>query len=93
MAATAIKMRGSMPPKKDTPDDSFRGRFANRLNELRAGRDVEKIVKALNKAGCKISRATYYNWESAATEPPFSALPALAKVLGAAHVGDLFPHD
>lgn len=90
MVAAVTRMRGNMPPKKDTPDD-YRGRFANRLNELRAGRDVEKIVKALAKAGCKISRATYYNWESAASEPPFNALPYLAKVLGAKSITDLFP--
>jgi transcriptional regulator with XRE-family HTH domain len=89
----ANRMRGSMPAKKETPDDTYRGRFANRLHELRAGRDVPKIVKALAKAGCKISRATYYNWESAASEPPFSALPAIAKVLGVKSIADLFPND
>lgn len=93
MVMVANRIAGHMPAKKTTPDDTFRGRFANRLNELRAGRDVEKIVKAIARAGYKISRATYYNWEAATNEPPMSALPAIAKALGAKSIADLFPRD
>lgn len=87
---TQDKLSGSMPAKKEIDTSTYGGRFAARLRELRAGRDVMKIVASLKRSGHEIGRATYYNWESAAYDPPLNVLPALAKALGC-KVSELFP--
>lgn len=80
-----------MPAKIPVPQTSYSGRFAERLRELRAGRDVDKMIDRIAKAGFKrCSKATYYNWEGGVTDPPIEALPALAKALGVA-IRELFP--
>lgn len=79
-----------MSPARQEPTKDFRGRVSQLWIHLRAGRDVEKIAAAVRKAGCKCSKATYYNWESGETDPPISAYPAIAKALGV-QVADLFP--
>ncbi len=86
-------LKGRTLPAKIEPDRStYSGKFAARLCELRAGRDVERIVKAIERAGFdRCGRATYYNWEAGKTDPPIDALPALAKALGVKQVADLFP--
>lgn len=82
--------RAKMPAKKPVPDN-YNGRFADQLRHLRAGRDVDKIVAAIARAGFKrCSKATYYNWEGGVTDPPIEAMPALAKSLGVT-VPELFP--
>lgn len=92
MSETAIKM-GRMPAKIDPDESTYRGKFAARLYELRAGRDVEKIVKEIRKRWTRVSIGTYYNWEGGKTDPPIAALPAIAKALGAKSVGELFPNS
>jgi len=80
-----------MPAKKPVPQTSYSGRFAENLRTLRAGRDVDKILASIERAGFKrCSKATYYNWEAGKTDPPISALPAIARALGV-EVSDLFP--
>ncbi len=86
----AMKLSGSMPAKKEPDLTTYRGRFAARLRELRGDKDVAAVLKSLEKSRHGIGRATYYNWEAAATDPPLNALPALAKALGCT-VHDLFP--
>lgn len=81
-----------MPAKKELDTSTYRGRFAARLRELRGDKDVAKVLKTLAKNGCEIGRATYYNWEAAATDPPVNSLPALAKALGC-KIADLFPES
>ena len=90
MVAAANKLVGSMPAKKEIDTSTYRGRFAARLRELRAGRDVKALVKKMAKLDCSISVATYYNWEAATFDPPIQAIPVLAKVLGVA-IAELFP--
>lgn len=85
-------MVGSMPAKKEIDTSTYRGRFATRLRELRSDKDVAKILKSLEKSGHAIGRATYYNWESATTDPPLNAIPSLAKALGVT-VSELFPES
>lgn len=90
--ATMTKQNGrAMPAKKPVADKSYSGRFANRLRELRGDKDVDRVVAAIARAGfSRCSKATYYNWEGGVTDPPFDALPALAKALGVG-VPELFP--
>jgi hypothetical protein len=92
MLATVNKdRRAKMPAKIPVPQTSYSGRFAERLRTLRAGRDVDKILAAIERAGFKrCSKATYYNWEGGVTDPPIEALPALAKALGVT-VPEMFP--
>ena len=91
MIAVAKQDKRAMPAHKPVPQTSYSGRFAARLRELRDGRDVDKVLVAIQRAGFKrCSKATYYNWEGGVTDPPIEALPALAKALGV-HVPDLFP--
>lgn len=83
--------RAKMPAKKPVETDTYSGRFAVRLHSLRAGRDVDRIVSAIKRAGFdRCSKATYYNWEGGVYDPPIDALPALAKALGVS-VPELFP--
>ena len=73
-----------MNPAAKKPDETtYSGRFAARLRMLRekAGLSVTATVEAINAEGWPIKSTTYYNWESAISEPPFDALPKLAKVL------------
>lgn len=87
----AVMKMGRMPAKKDADTSTYRGRFAARLFSLRAGRDVDRIIAAIERAGFdKCGKSTYYSWESGRTEPPFEALPALAKALGY-DIAELFP--
>lgn len=90
MGKGGIKMAGSMPAKKEIDLTTYRGRFAARLRELRGDKDVMKIVASLKKSGHEIGRATYYNWESATTDPPLNVMPALAKALHC-KLSQLFP--
>jgi transcriptional regulator with XRE-family HTH domain len=91
MAAIVTQNRQGMPAKKPVDVKLYSGRFAARLHELRAGRDVDKIVSRISSAGfSRCSRATYYNWEGGITDPPIDAMPALAKALGVT-VPELFP--
>ena len=90
MGTTATKMTGSMPAKKEIDTSTYRGRFAARLRELRGDKDVAAVLKSLEKSRHGIGRATYYNWESAVTDPPLNTIPALAKALGC-KIADLFP--
>lgn len=92
MKTAERKMSGSMPAKKEIDTTTYRGRFAARLRELRGDKDVAAILKSLEKSRHGIGRATYYNWESAVTDPPLNTLPALAKALGVT-VHELFPES
>lgn len=69
-----------MTPARKQPDkDTYSGRFAIRLRELRekAGLTVEEVVEQM-----EIPRRTYYNWESSISVPPLEVFPELAAVLG-----------
>jgi transcriptional regulator with XRE-family HTH domain len=91
MAVAMKNGRATMPAKKPVPQTTYNGRFADNLRKLRAGRDVDKILAAIERAGfSRCSKATYYNWEGGVTDPPIAALPALAKALGVS-VPELFP--
>lgn len=96
MVAVANKMArhskgASVPAKKEVDTSTYRGKFAAQLYELRAGRDVDRIINAIRRAGFdKCAKSTYYSWECGRTEPPFDALPALARALGTS-IPDLFP--
>ncbi len=80
-----------MPAPKPISLDTYRGRVAARLRKLRNGRDVERLVGAMAKAGFEIRTSrTYYNWERGDTDPPIEAFPSLAKALRVS-VHDLFP--
>ena len=87
-----VRLSGAaVPAKKDVDQSTYRGRFAARLFLLRAGRDVERIIAGIERAGFdKCGKSTYYSWESGRTEPPLDALPALAKALGV-KIEDLLP--
>jgi transcriptional regulator with XRE-family HTH domain len=85
-----VKVTGSMPAKKEPDLTTYRGRFAARLRELRGDKSVAKVLSSLKRSGHEISPATYYNWESAATDPPLNTIPSLAKALGCS-VSELFP--
>lgn len=89
---TQVNMAGSMPAKKELDLTTYRGRFAHRLRQLRGDRDVAAVLKSLDKSRHGIGRATYYNWEAGATDPPLNTIPALAKALGC-KVSDLFPES
>lgn len=90
MPLLQTKLAGSMPAKKEVDTSTYRGRFAVRMRQLRAGRDVSQVLKVLKKSGHEISRATYYNWESATYDPPLDILPSLAKAFGVKLI-ELFP--
>jgi transcriptional regulator with XRE-family HTH domain len=91
MTMAVKENRRAMPAKKPVEQTSYNGRFAENLRTLRAGRDVDKILAAIERAGfSRCSKATYYNWEGGVTDPPIAALPALAKALGVS-VPELFP--
>lgn len=77
-------------PARLPPTNDYRGRISQLWQHLRAGRKALAIVAKIRKSGVKCSLATYYNWEAGNTDPPLSALPAIAKALGV-QVSDLFP--
>ena len=79
----AVRLSGAAVPARIPPDKSYRGRVSRVWIDLRNGREVEKIVAAIKRAGYeRVSIGTYYNWESGKTDPPICALPAIAKALG-----------
>jgi transcriptional regulator with XRE-family HTH domain len=91
MTMAVKENRRAMPAKKPVEQTTYNGRFAERLRELRDGRDVDAIIATIHKAGFKrCSKATYYNWEGGVYDPPIAALPALAKALGVS-IPELFP--
>lgn len=79
------------PARREPTENTYRVRVTQRWTKLRAGRDVSKIVSAIKRNGYeRVSKATYYNWESGETDPPISAYPAIARALGVT-IDELFP--
>ena len=86
-----VLRHGADVPARLPPDKSYRGRVSRIWIDLRNGRDVGGIVAAIKRAGYeRVSIGTYYNWEGGKTDPPISALPAIARALGVT-VAELFP--
>ena len=80
-------------PKKDPDLSTYSGRFAARLRALResTGMSGQEFAKALVSAGYQIAERTYYRWETGVAEPPYDALPVLAKLLKQSSPRLLFP--
>ena len=71
-------------PPKLIDVSSYSGRFAERLRTLRekAKLTAEQAAEAVSEAGFAVAKRTYYGWEGGTRQPPFDALPAIAKALG-----------
>ena len=65
--------------RKEVDGKMYSGRFAIRLRTLRekAGLTVEDIAGLTS-----IPKRTLYRWEAGLREPPYDALPILAKAYG-----------
>lgn len=75
----------AMPRPQVSPStDTYRGRFAARLRELREkrGKSVDEFLASLNAAGVTVSKAAVYSWETGARVPSLDDLPTIADVLG-----------
>ncbi len=72
------------PAKKPIDESTYAGRFAARLRALRekTGMTGQQMAEAVTQSGFEVKWRTYHHWECGQTEPPFDALPALAKALG-----------
>ena len=80
-----------MSPARKQPDtETYAGRFAVHIRELRLkkGLSVEELAE---KSG--IPPTTIYNWERARNSPLVHQLPDLAKGLGFRDIGKLFPKE
>ena len=74
------KRKIMMTPARKEPDaNTYAGRFAIRLKNLRekAGLTVPDVAE---KVG--VTPTTIYDWESTKTQPKISVLPKLAEALG-----------
>ena len=76
--------------KKDVDTDTYRGRFAVRLTELR-----KKAKLSVDELAAKtgINRAIIYDWESARKCPTIERFPELAKALGLKSTQKLLPDE
>lgn len=65
--------------RKEVDTRLYSGRFAVRLRTLREKSEltVEDIVRLTG-----IPKKTLYNWEAGERQPPYDALPILAKAYG-----------
>lgn len=75
------------PARKEPDKDTYSGRFAIRLRQLRekAGLTVEELAERM-----EIVPRTVFRWESQETEPKLDQMFALAKVLKVS-IRNLFP--
>ena len=82
-------------PKKSPDLSSYSGRFAARLRTLRekTGLTGQEFAQALVREGYQLAERTYYRWETGLAEPPYDALPTLAKLLGQKSPRTLFPTE
>lgn len=81
---------GSMPRNANDPDEqSYSGRVAARLKELRLskGKDIDDLAATLG-----VSAKTVYQWESGRSSPQYDKLPAIAAALGCS-IRQLFPAE
>ena len=78
---------------KELQMDTYSGRFAARLRELRlaTGLTGQQMSQALRDAGYESSQRAYYNWEAGDHSPPIDALPYLAELFGLSSPRELFP--
>ncbi|MBP3532563.1 MAG: helix-turn-helix transcriptional regulator [Thermoguttaceae bacterium] len=76
------------PARKELDMDTYSGRFAARLKELRlkAKLTPEEVAEALD-----VSTRTVYSWESARSFPNVDLLPRIAETLKLKAVAKLFP--
>lgn len=76
------------PARKEPDKETYSGRFAIRLRELRekAGLTPEQVASCLG-----VTKDTIYNWEAARTFPKPDQLPLLSESLGVRSVRMLFP--
>lgn len=76
------------PARKEPNMETYSGRFAARLKELRLKAKVtpEEVAAALG-----VSVRTVYSWESARSFPNVDLLPRIAEVLRLKTVAKLFP--
>ena len=85
-----------MTPAPLPPDQqSYTGRFASRLRELRQknGLTVPDVVADLQSMGFKATQTSVYNWESGRAVPPLDVFPLLAKALKLRTVRAILPRD
>lgn len=76
------------PARKEPNMETYSGRFAARLKELRlkAKLTPEEVAEALD-----VSTRTIYSWESARSFPNVDLLPRIAETLKLKAVAKLFP--
>ena len=75
-------------PNKAANLDSYSGRFAARLRELRLKAKLS-IEELSEKTG--IPDKTLYRWEAAASVPPLDTIPLLAEALKLKNARLIFP--
>jgi transcriptional regulator with XRE-family HTH domain len=69
---------------RDASPDTYRGRFAARLRELRLSRfpTQEAFLSALHARGLEVTKATVSGWELGLRFPDPNTLPIIAATLG-----------
>jgi len=86
---TMTKRKIMMTPARKEPDaNTYSGRFAIRLKQLRekAGLTVPELAERVG-----ISAKTIYNWESGRSEPCQNYYPILSESLGLKNIRSLIP--
>ncbi len=76
------------PARKEPNMETYSGRFAARLKELRlkAKLTPEEVAESVG-----VSTRTVYSWESARSFPNVELLPKISETLGLKAVAKLFP--
>ncbi len=84
-----------MPARKALNMDTFEGKLAHRLYELRekSGLTQEQVAEKCSVSEKRsVSKNMVFQWENGRSLPPLRRLPMIAKIYGV-KVRDLMPED
>ena len=77
-------------PRKEIDTETYAGRFAARLTELR---EKKKLTAEEMAVLLEVSDQAIYYWESGRRQPHILDLPKIAKVLGVKKAKDILPNE